>query len=184
MGLLSIIKKQKIKDKEIRVLMLGLDNSGKTTITKKLLGQDIETVSPTLGFQINTINYNDFNLNVWDIGGQTSLRTFWGNYFDLTDVVVWVIDCLSIERLEESYKELREKVILQDRLSGVFLVILINKIDLVDDGLHQELKQQVADTLDLHLQIPQEDKWTIKLVSGKSGTGLPDILDWIISREY
>lgn len=184
MGLLSIIKKQKIKDKEIRVLMLGLDNSGKTTITKKLLGQDIETVSPTLGFQINTINYNDFNLNVWDIGGQTSLRTFWGNYFDLTDVVVWVIDCLSIERLEESYKELREKVILQDRLSGVFLVILINKIDLVDDGLHQELKQQVANTLDLHLQIPQEDKWTIKLVSGKSGTGLPDILDWIISREY
>lgn len=184
MGLLSIIKKQKIKDKEIRVLMLGLDNSGKTTITKKLLGQDIETISPTLGFQINTINYNDFNLNVWDIGGQTSLRTFWGNYFDLTDVVVWVIDCLSIERLEESYKELREKVILQDRLSGVFLVILINKIDLVDDGLHQELKQQVADTLDLHLQIPQEDKWTIKLVSGKSGTGLPDILDWIISREY
>ena len=47
MGLLSIIKKQKIKDKEIRILMLGLDNSGKTTITKKLLNQDISTISPT-----------------------------------------------------------------------------------------------------------------------------------------
>lgn len=184
MGLLSIIKKQKIKDKEIRILMLGLDNSGKTTITKKLLNQDISTISPTLGFQINTINFNDFNLNVWDIGGQTSLRTFWGNYFDQTDVVIWVIDCLSLERLNESYQELREKVILQDRLVGIYLVVLINKIDLLGPEEHQEISQQVANALDLHLQIPQEDKWTIKLVSGKSGKGLHDILDWIITREY
>ncbi|CUM52018.1 unnamed protein product [Debaryomyces fabryi] len=184
MGLLSIIKKQKIKDKEIRLLMLGLDNSGKTTITKRLLNQDISTISPTLGFQINTINYNDFNLNVWDIGGQTSLRTFWGNYFDQTDIVIWVIDCLSLERLNESYQELREKVILQDRLVGVYLIILINKIDLLDPELHEDIREQVAHTLDLPLQIPQTDKWTIQMVSGKSGKGLPNILDWIVTREY
>lgn len=184
MGLLSIIKKQKIKDKEIRILMLGLDNSGKTTITKKLLNQDISTISPTLGFQINTINYNDFNLNVWDIGGQTSLRTFWGNYFDQTDIVIWVIDCLSLERLNESYQELREKVILQDRLIGIYLVILINKIDLLDPELHEDICEQVANTLDLPLQIPQKDKWTIQMVSGKSGEGLPNILDWVVTREY
>ena len=163
--------------------MLGLDNSGKTTITKKLLNQDISIISPTLGFQINTINYNDFNLNVWDIGGQTSLRTFWGNYFDQTDIVIWVIDCLSLERLNESYRELREKVILQDRLIGIYLVILINKIDLLDPELYEDMCEQVANKLDLPLQIPQKDKWTIQMVSGKSGEGLPNILDWIVTRE-
>lgn len=184
MGLLSIIKKQKIKDKEIRVLMLGLDNSGKTTITKKLLNQDVSKVSPTLGFQINTINHHEFNLNIWDIGGQTSLRTFWGNYFDQTNVVIWVIDSLSLERLNESYRELKEKVILQDRLTGVYLVVLINKMDLVEPGLHQQIRHLVAQTLDLPLQIPQKDKWTIELVSGFSGTGLSNVLNWIITREY
>lgn len=57
MGLLTIIKKQKLKDNEIRVLTLGLDNSGKTTIIKKMLNQDINTISPTMGFQINTLFY-------------------------------------------------------------------------------------------------------------------------------
>ena len=67
MGLLTIIKKQKIKDNEIRVLTLGLDNSGKTTIIKNILGEDTSTISPTMGFQINTFTHNGVTLNVWDL---------------------------------------------------------------------------------------------------------------------
>ncbi|KUF92299.1 hypothetical protein AM588_10006232 [Phytophthora nicotianae] len=59
MGLLSILKKVKEKEKEIRVLMLGLDNAGKTTILKKFMGQDITEISPTLGFDIQTLEYKD-----------------------------------------------------------------------------------------------------------------------------
>lgn len=185
MGLLTIIKKQKIKDKEIRVLTLGLDNSGKTTIIRQMLGQDIDTISPTMGFEINSIIHNNFTINVWDIGGQTSLRNFWGNYFDKTNLVMWVIDCLSLERLDESYQELREKVILQDRLVGVYLVILINKVDMLENENDiEKVRIQVIEMLDLEKQIPQLEKWLVQVVSGKSGRGLEKVLDWISSREY
>ncbi|KAG7909007.1 hypothetical protein KL906_002501 [Ogataea polymorpha] len=74
MGLLSIIRKQKLKEKEVRLLLLGLDNSGKSTIVKSMLGQDVKETSPTMGFDICTVSYAGFNINIWDIGGQTSLR--------------------------------------------------------------------------------------------------------------
>jgi ADP-ribosylation factor-like protein 2 len=57
MGLLSILKKVKQKEKEMRLLILGLDNAGKTTILKKFNGEDINTISPTLGFNIKTLEY-------------------------------------------------------------------------------------------------------------------------------
>ena len=50
MGLLKIIKKTKAKEKELRLLILGLDNAGKTTILKKFLGDDTSEIAPTLGF--------------------------------------------------------------------------------------------------------------------------------------
>ncbi|EMG46654.1 hypothetical protein G210_3092 [Candida maltosa Xu316] len=133
-----------------------------------------------MGFQINTLMHKGFTLNVWDIGGQTSLRVFWGNYFDKTDLVMWVIDGLSLERLEESYRELREKVILQDRLIGIYLMVVINKIDLIPETDRQLLKQKVIDLL----QLPPNDKWDVELVSGKSGEGIENILDWIVTRDY
>lgn len=65
MVLHTILKKLKRKEKEIRILILGLDNAGKTTIVKKLNGEDTNTISPTLGFNITTLVHNDFNLNLW-----------------------------------------------------------------------------------------------------------------------
>ena len=69
MGLLKILKKTKEKEREVRLLMLGLDNAGKTTILKKYNGEDITTISPTLGFNIKTLEYKGYKLNVWDVGG-------------------------------------------------------------------------------------------------------------------
>lgn len=54
---MSIVKRAKEKEKEMRLLVLGLDNAGKTTIIKKFNGQDINEISPTLGFNIKTLNY-------------------------------------------------------------------------------------------------------------------------------
>ncbi|XP_011496312.1 PREDICTED: ADP-ribosylation factor-like protein 2 isoform X2 [Ceratosolen solmsi marchali] len=82
MGLLTILKKLKRKEKEMRILMLGLDNAGKTTIVKRLIGDPIDTISPTLGFNIKTLDHNGYKLNVWDVGGQKSLRrTIGRSYF-------------------------------------------------------------------------------------------------------
>ena len=85
MGLLTILKRQKQKEREVRLLMLGLDNAGKTTVVKKFNGEDIDLIAPTLGFNIKTLEYRGYKLNIWDIGGQTSLRSYWRNYFEQTD---------------------------------------------------------------------------------------------------
>ena len=67
MGLLKIIKKTKEKEREMRLLILGLDNAGKTTILKKFNGEDTSKISPTLGFNIKTLSYKEYKLNVWGI---------------------------------------------------------------------------------------------------------------------
>jgi small GTP-binding protein len=70
MGLLSIIRKLKLKEREMRLLILGLDNAGKTTVVKRFNGEDTSGISPTLGFNIVTLTYREFKLTCWDVGGQ------------------------------------------------------------------------------------------------------------------
>tara|TARA_B110000971_G_C19721284_1_gene368722 strand:+ start:281 stop:517 length:237 start_codon:yes stop_codon:yes gene_type:complete len=77
MGLLSIIKKVRREERTLRVLILGLDNAGKTTILRKFNGQDISTIEPTLGFDIKTLEHRGFRLNCWDVGGQSTIRSYW-----------------------------------------------------------------------------------------------------------
>lgn len=74
MGLLKLLQKLKRSDKEARILVLGLDNAGKTTILKKLSDEDLHHIMPTQGFNIKSLQHNGFKLNVWDIGGGWRLR--------------------------------------------------------------------------------------------------------------
>lgn len=137
MGLLSIIKKQKLKDKEIRCLILGLDNSGKSTVVNKLLPDDEQQskITPTIGFQIHTIVYHDiYNISLWDIGGQSTLRPFWDNYFDKTNALIWCVDISLPIRFDESFTELRSLILRDENRIGYecHLIVLLNKIDLLD----------------------------------------------------
>ena len=76
MGLLDILRKLKASpDRELRILLLGLDNAGKTTILKTLASEDISTITPTQGFNIKSVQTEGFKLNVWDIGGQRKIRS-------------------------------------------------------------------------------------------------------------
>ena len=63
----------------------GLDNAGKTTIVKALMGGDVHSVSPTLGFTIESFEYDIYKLNIWDVGGQQTIRSYWRNYYERTD---------------------------------------------------------------------------------------------------
>eukprot|EP00638_Chattonella_subsalsa_P022130 CAMPEP_0117886880 /NCGR_PEP_ID=MMETSP0950-20121206/20689_1 /TAXON_ID=44440 /ORGANISM="Chattonella subsalsa, Strain CCMP2191" /LENGTH=158 /DNA_ID=CAMNT_0005744423 /DNA_START=60 /DNA_END=536 /DNA_ORIENTATION=+ len=77
MGLLACLRKLKRTDQEFRILVLGLDNSGKTTILKKLSDEDITHIMPTQGFNVKSLMHEGFKLNVWDIGGQKMIRPYW-----------------------------------------------------------------------------------------------------------
>ena len=86
----------------MRLLILGLDNAGKTTLLKKFSGQNTDEISPTLGFNIKTLAYQLFKLNCWDVGGQATIRSYWRNYFQQTDGLIWVVDSSDKLRLDNT----------------------------------------------------------------------------------
>lgn len=97
MGLLTIVRKTRAKEREMRILILGLDNAGKTSCVQCLLGESVDSVAPTVGFQISTFETEECRVALWDVGGQATIRTFWRNYFDATEALIWVVD--SADRL-------------------------------------------------------------------------------------
>lgn len=102
----------------------GLDNAGKTTIVKKFNAEDIDSISPTLGFNIKTLEYKGFLLNIWDVGGQQTLRSYWRNYFEATDGLIWVVDAADKARLNACKVEL-QKLLVEEVSYLNFYVIMI-----------------------------------------------------------
>ncbi|XP_039256873.1 ADP-ribosylation factor-like protein 2 [Styela clava] len=173
MGLLTILKKMKQKEKEMRILMLGLDNAGKTTILKKFNGEDIDTISPTLGFNIKTIEHRGFKLNIWDVGGQKSLRSYWRNYFESTDGLVWVVDSADKRRMEDCIKEL-QLLLVEERLAGATLLVFANKQDLPGSLSSEEIKEV------LELDSIKTHHWSIFPCSAVTGANLLEGVNWVV----
>lgn len=174
MGFLTVLKKMRQKEKEMRLLMLGLDNAGKTTILKRFNGERIDTISPTLGFNIQTLEHRGYKLNVWDIGGQKSLRSYWRNYFESTDGLIWVVDSADRRRLGDCKKELHS-LLEEERLAGATLLVFANKQDLPGSLSAEEIRDV------LELEEIKTHHWQIVWCSALEGKNLLEGMDWIIS---
>ncbi|GJW21174.1 nucleolar protein 6 [Tanacetum coccineum] len=174
MGLLSIIRKIKRKEKEMRILMVGLDNSGKTTIVLKINGEDTSVISPTLGFNIKTMTYDKYTLNIWDVGGQKTIRSYWRNYFEQTDGLVWVVDSSDLRRLDDCKYEL-DNLLKEERLSGASLLVFANKQD-IQGALSPD---EIAKVLNLDA-MDKTRHWRIVGCSAYTGDGLLEGFDWLV----
>ena len=86
--------------------MLGLDGAGKTTILYKMKINETLNTAPTIGFNVETVNYKNLEFTVWDIGGQTTLRGLWHHYYDGSDAVIYVLDSSDAERIQEAKETL------------------------------------------------------------------------------
>ncbi|RAH68699.1 ADP-ribosylation factor-like protein 2 [Aspergillus aculeatinus CBS 121060] len=171
--MLSVLRKARLKDKEMRILMLGLDNAGKTTIVKQVMKEDVTTVSPTLGFIIKTIEFQGYRLNIWDVGGQKTLRSYWKNYFEKTDTLVWVVDATDRLRVEDCRTELAG-LLLEERLMGASLLVFLNKTDVDGCMTEEEVRERLSlDSIKTH-------KWTILPCSAMTGRNLYEGLDWVV----
>ena len=159
----------------MKLLLVGLDNAGKTTIVKKFNGEDIGTISPTLGFQINTMEYKGYKLNIWDVGGQKTIRAYWRNYFETTEGLIWVVDSSDSLRLEDCRQELH-KLLGEERLAGASLLIFANKQDI--PGALPAAEIEAA------LQLGSLDgrQCRVQPCSAVEGTGLAEGVDWIVSE--
>lgn len=90
-----------------KILMLGLDSAGKTTMLYKLkLNETVSTI-PTLGFNVETVQpTKNISFTVWDVGGQELLRPLWRHYFQNCDGLLYIVDSGDQSRFKEAKEEL------------------------------------------------------------------------------
>ncbi|KAL4075770.1 ARF SAR [Scleroderma citrinum] len=166
------------KDQDVRILMLGLDSAGKTTILYRLqIGEVVSTI-PTIGFNVETVQYKNIKFQVWDLGGQSSIRPYWRCYFPNTSAIIYVIDSSDHARLFTSRNELLT-MLSEDELSGVPLLVFCNKQD-VEGALKPE---EISDRLGLAGKETSR-QWSVRGSCATKGEGLEDGLDWYASRRF
>merc|ERR1712241_146977 len=113
---------------EMRVVTLGLDGSGKTSILFKLKQNEFVPTIPTIGFNVETLEFKNVKITLWDVGGQHKLRPLWKHYYLNTQAVIFVLDASNRERLGEAQSEL-VKLLSEKELKDASLLILANKQD-------------------------------------------------------
>ena len=161
--------------KEARILMLGLDAAGKTTIVYKLkLGEVLNSI-PTIGFNVETVEFKNIKFNVWDVGGQDKIRTLWRHYYPNTQGLIFVVDSYDRPRIEKEAREELHKMLTEEDLKDAVLLVFANKQDL---GV-----MSVAEVIDkLDLQSIRGRDWFCQGTSALTGTGLYEGLNWMTKK--
>merc|ERR1712075_35418 len=115
--------------KDCRILMVGLDAAGKTTILHKLKLGEVVTTIPTVGFNVETVEYKNISFTVWDVGGQDKIRKLWRHYYQGTQGLIFVIDSNDRDRVEDAREELA-KILSEDEMRDAVVLVFANKQDL------------------------------------------------------
>ncbi|KAF9799503.1 hypothetical protein SFRURICE_018690 [Spodoptera frugiperda] len=115
--------------KQMRILMVGLDAAGKTTILYKLKLGEIVTTIPTIGFNVETVEYKNISFTVWDVGGQDKIRPLWRHYYQNTQGLIFVVDSSDTKRIAEAENELAN-MLKEDELRDAVILVFANKQDM------------------------------------------------------
>ncbi|CAD6204881.1 GSCOCG00003030001-RA-CDS [Cotesia congregata] len=158
--------------KQMRILMVGLDAAGKTTILYKLKLGEIVTTIPTIGFNVETVEYKNICFTVWDVGGQTKIRPLWRHYFQNTQGLIYVVDSNDRERISEAEIELNN-MLKEDELRDAVLLVFANKQDLPNAMSAAELTEKLG------LNGLRGRHWYIQSTCATQGQGLYEGLDWL-----
>jgi len=174
--LLSKVFENLFGSKEVRILILGLDNAGKTTILYRLQNESDEAVQtiPTIGFNVETLQYKNIKFQVWDLGGQTSIRPYWRCYYPNTDAIIFVVDSADAERMPVARGELAA-MLEEEELRDAILLVFANKQD--QKGALNA--QQISDALGL--PDVRNRQWSIQETSAFQGKGMFEGFDWLVT---
>jgi ADP-ribosylation factor protein 1 len=163
----------------MRILMVGLDAAGKTTVLYKLKLGDVVTTIPTIGFNVETVEYRNVEFTVWDVGGQQKIRVLWHHYFQGSQGIIFVVDSNDRTRIDQaedcdtSAKEELHRMLAEDELRGAALLVLANKQDLP----HAMTVNEVSERLGLNKL--KNRKWYVQGTCASTGDGLYEGLDWL-----
>ena len=154
-----------------KIIILGIQNAGKTTILYRLsIGQLVKT-TPTIGSNVEEISYNNVKLQAWDLGGQESTRSIWDVYFVNTDAIIYVVD--SHDETYDDSKTQFYKLLKNEALKNAVILIYANKQDLPGAKNVGEIVQiYELDTIKNHI-------WHIQPCSAQTGEGLITGMKWL-----
>ena len=160
--------------KDARILLLGLDSAGKTTMLYKMkLGEVVQSV-PTIGFNVDTIEFKNCKLNIWDVGGQYTIRKLWKHYYSNTEGLIFVIDSSDKDRIELARDELHA-ILADEDMKDVVLLIFANKQDIAVMDVKEIIEK-------LNLQSLKNKKWFCQGSSALSGQGLNEGMNWLVKQ--
>lgn len=181
-------------DLEKRVVVLGIDGAGKTSILMRMKLGEMTHTMPTIGFNVETVTFNNVQITAWDIGGQQKIRQLWKHYFDYIDAVIFVVDSNDVERMgdrsnirwrDEKYAEEDNteatavdelhKVLADARLERLPLLVFANKSDLPNAKT-----VNVAERMGLH-HLKNRD-WHVQPSNGLLGDGLVEGMTWLADK--
>ncbi|XP_072762642.1 E3 ubiquitin-protein ligase TRIM23 [Anoplolepis gracilipes] len=163
---------------DMRVVILGLDGAGKTSILSAMRGVTLSSPPiPTIGFNVESLEYMNLVFTLWDVSGHQKFRPLWKHYYHNTQAVIFVVDASDRSRFEEAQNEL-SKILYERELKDALLLIYANKQDIAGCASVEE----VVDIFGLH-KLCCARVWHIQgssLVTNTNGT--LQGLDWLLSQ--
>ncbi|GAA6022995.1 hypothetical protein JCM11491_000350 [Sporobolomyces phaffii] len=174
-----------MQKQEYSVLIMGLDNAGKTTFLEKVKSTfnhtaevDPSSIAPTIGQNIGRITLSSSVLQFWDLGGQRDIRSIWPKYYADCHAVVFVIDSTDKERIEECWAVF-ETIVTDHRVDGVPTLVLANKQDcdgaMAVEDIKQMFNQQIVGKLNV-------SEGNVMPISALRGDGIREAVDWLFLR--
>lgn len=179
-GVLSSVWSLFNGNRPYKLLILGLNNAGKTSILYHLqLGHSI-TTQPTLGGNTEhltiTNKANQINFSCWDLGGQEQLRSYWRLYYDQTDAVIFVVDAVEHSRFPQAKEVLHQLLTEEPALQNAVLLVFANKQDLPEAASPADLVEVLG------LGKFKHRTWTLMGCSATTGESLREGLVWISEK--
>ncbi|XP_055086541.1 ADP-ribosylation factor-like protein 6 isoform X2 [Periophthalmus magnuspinnatus] len=165
-----------LRKKEVNVLCLGLDNSGKTTIINQLkpANTQAQDIVPTIGFNIEKFKTSSLSFTVFDMSGQGKYRSLWEHYYKDSHAIIFVIDSGDKLRMVVAKEELDTLLKHEDICNKKIPVLFFaNKMDLQDAMSSNKITQALS------LESIQDKPWHICASNAIKGEGLQEGLDWL-----
>lgn len=161
--------------KPVKILVLGLYDSGKSSLLFQAKFGEVVTSIPTIGFNVETVSHKNIILQAWDVGGRDKIRPLLRHYYQNTEAVIFVVDSSDEERLPEAERELLS-LLSESELEGVPVAVALNKWDL-SRHMSREKIQQALGLAEVRKSRPCESFSTSAVSDSKSD--LFDMLEWI-----
>lgn len=115
------------EDDNKKVLFLGLDNAGKSTLLFQMKDNQFKDTVPTVGLNVEQIKFRGMNFTLWDVSGQAT--RLWKHYFDKINAVIFVVDSSDLDRMSRAKEELH-KILEDPDLANAPILIFANKQDM------------------------------------------------------